>query len=251
MSKPKRISADGPAPHQRFWKQAEVMPMDGDFAVALDGKPVRLPEGSFLKVHSHALADTLAGEWNAAGMDDPKKRFTAGDLPLTRIVGTMIERVAPHRQHSVDTLSHFGMHDLLCYRASPAEPLGQRQVEQWQPWLDWIHHHHHVSLIVTHGLMPVKQPEEALEALKAALSQYSNEELAGLGVAVPALGSLVLGMALAEDKLEAEKAVALATLDEQTQMERWGVDAAQLDRIATIGADVADAARFMDLAREK
>ncbi|WP_291364361.1 ATP12 family chaperone protein [Acetobacter sp. UBA5411] len=251
MSEKKKFSADGPAPRKRFWTQASVEPSDNGFAVLLDGKPVRLPGREVLQVQSRALAEALAAEWQAAGMDDPQKRFAAEDLPLTRIAGTMIERVTPDRQHSVDTLAGYGEHDLLCYRSEASDPLSARQQELWQPWLDWLHKTYDVTLTVTHGLMPVPQPSASLKKLKQVLSERSDAILAALGVCVPALGSLTLGLAVIDGRLDAERAVNIATLDERAQMERWGEDVAHLDRIATMSADVTDAARFVTLAKDK
>lgn len=243
----KKFPSDGPAPRRRFWTQATIEPMDGDFAVLLDGKPVRLPGREVLRVHSHALAEALAAEWQAAGMDDPQKRFAAEDLPLTRIAGAMIERVTPDRQHSVDTLAGYGEHDLLCYRANASDPLSVRQEGLWQPWLDWLCGTYGVSLTVTQGLMPVLQPTASLEKLKQILSGRSDAVLAALGVCVPALGSLTLGLAVIDGRLDTDRAVNIATLDERAQMERWGEDMAHLDRIATMSADVSDAVRFVAL----
>ena len=48
--------------------------------------------------------------------------------------------------------------------------------------------------------------------------------LAALGVAVPAMGSLVLGLALAERRLDAATAHALGALDELFQADLWGED---------------------------
>ncbi|MCH4090789.1 ATP12 family chaperone protein [Acetobacter sp.] len=248
MNDRKKFPADGPAPRRRFWTQAGIEPADNGFAVLLDGKAVRLPGREILQVHSRTLAEAMAAEWQAAGMDDPQKRFAAEDLPLTRIAGTMIERVTPDRQHSVETLAGFGEHDLLCYRAESSDPLSVRQEKLWKPWLDWLRESYGVALIVTHGLMPVPQPPASLEKLKQVLSERSDAVLAALGVCVPALGSLTLGLAVIDGRLDVDQAVALATLDERAQMERWGEDVAHLDRIATMSADVTDAARFVSLA---
>jgi chaperone required for assembly of F1-ATPase len=73
--------------------------------------------------------------------------------------------------------------------------------------------------------------------------------LAALGIAVPALGSLVLGLALAEGWLDAATAHALGALDELYQTEVWGEDAEAAARRAAIAADVALAGRFLQLTR--
>ncbi|MBV1838048.1 ATP12 family chaperone protein [Acetobacter estunensis] len=245
----KRFSADGPAPRQRFWKEAGVQERADGFTITLDGKSVRLPGGNPLCVTARPLAEALAAEWAAAGLDDPKGRFTPADLPLTRIAGTKIERVRPEREHIIATLADYGAHDLLCYRAETEGPLTVRQAEEWQPWLDWLNERHGITLRVTHGMMPIKQPEPALQRLRTLLATRNDADLAALGVAVPALGSLVLGLALADGAITPAQAVAAASVDERVQMERWGEDAAILDRIAAMNEDVMDAARFMELGR--
>ena len=73
--------------------------------------------------------------------------------------------------------------------------------------------------------------------------------LAALGIAVPALGSLVLGLALAEGELDAATAHALGCLDELFQAELWGEDAEAAARRAGIAADIALAERFLRLTR--
>ena len=73
--------------------------------------------------------------------------------------------------------------------------------------------------------MPVAQPPASLAALRDAVAAHGAEELAALGVAVPALGSLVLGLALSAGEVTAERAHRLAVLDETFQEQRWGEDA--------------------------
>ncbi|GBQ97344.1 ATP synthase F1 mitochondrial assembly chaperone ATP12 [Acetobacter nitrogenifigens DSM 23921 = NBRC 105050] len=234
---------------KRFWTEASVTEDMGEFGVALDGRPVRLPGGTPLRVSSRALAEALAEEWSRAGRDDVERRFGPLDLPLTRITGTMIERVAPDRLHSIRTLMEYGKNDALCYWTDEGGALAERQEAELGPWLTWSATRLGADLIKTTGLMPVTQPPEALGRLEATLIATSDADLAGLGVAVPALGSLVLGLALMEGALSVDEAVSLTTLDEQVQMARWGEDSALLDRIATIAADLSDAVRFMTLAR--
>ena len=64
-----------------------------------------------------------------------------------------------------------------------------------------------------------------------------------------ALGSLALGLALADGALTAEGAHKAAILDETFQEEFWGTDAEALARRRRIGDDIAVAARFLELLR--
>jgi chaperone required for assembly of F1-ATPase len=145
-------------------------------------------------------------------------------------------------------LAKYGETDLLCYRAEdPA--LAALQAQAWQPVLDWVAARHGAALRVTTGVMPLAQPAAGLAALRAAVAAHGVEELAALGVAVPALGSLVLALALSDGAVSAARAHALSVLDETFQEQRWGVDPEALARRARAAADVALAERFLALVR--
>ena len=125
-----------------------------------------------------------------------------------------------------------------------------RQAREWQPWLDWAALTYDAPLKVTTGVVRVRHEPQSLRALHRAVAMLDPDTLAGLGVAVPALGSIVLGLALAERRLDAAAAHALASLDELFQAGLWGVDEEAERRRRAIGADIAAAARFMELARQ-
>ncbi|GBQ62344.1 ATP synthase F1 mitochondrial assembly chaperone ATP12 [Ameyamaea chiangmaiensis NBRC 103196] len=222
---------------------------DGMWSVALDGRGVKLPGGTPLRVRSGALADAIAQEWDAAGAT-VGGTFSPLDLPLTRIAGTMIERIAPNRSGAIDLLAAYADADLLSYRAGPLpDPLlAGRQAAAWGPWIDWAREHHALDLPITTGVMPLPRDPARERAARAVLATRGDAALAALGVAVPALGSLVLGLALADGRLDAAEATALATLDDEAQLDVWGDDPEARARLATIARDVTDAARFMALA---
>jgi chaperone required for assembly of F1-ATPase len=196
---------------------------------------------------SAPLAEAIAAEWQAAG-GQKGGEMSMEAVPLTRLLGTAQDRVAADPGAMVAGLAKYGETDLLCYRAEdPA--LAALQAREWQPLLDWTAATHGAVLAVTHGVMPVAQPPGSLDALRAAVATHRTEELAALGVAVPALGSLVLGLALSAGAVTAARAHALSVLDETFQEQRWGEDAQAAARRAHAAADVALAGRFLALVR--
>lgn len=238
-----------PAPagaRKRFWKQATVVSEQEGFAVQLDGRPVRLPERTMLCVPSRALAAALAAEWQGAGLT-VGGYFRPEDLPLTRIAGSMLERIPGARAGVIDSLLAYAGSDLLCYREAGNSRLARRQRELWSPWLDWCQDTFGMELCTTEGVMPITQPDATMKTLRALLESLSDAELAVLGVAVPALGSLYLGLVLVKGQGTPEELVACATLDEREQMAIWGEDTDVTDRIATRLRDVTDAAHFLEL----
>ena len=233
---------------KRFWETATAEPSGHGYQVLLDGRPVRLPGGAPLFLPTAPLAVAVAEEWQRAG------RARGGKMgwdvvPLTRLAGTAQERVAPDQAAVADALAAYGETDLLCYRAERPKELVQRQGHAWQPWLDWAGRRYGANLVPTAGIVHRPQSSAALAALRRALGEHDALALAALGVAVPALGSLVLGLALADEALDAGTAHSLATLDEVFQAEQWGDDPDAARRRSQVGEDVAVAGRLLRLAR--
>ena len=170
-------------------------------------------------------------------------------LPMTRLAATLQERVSPDRAAMVAGLLGYVHGELLCYRATQPAELRARQQAEWQPWLDWCGFRHGIHLRTTDGVMPVSQPEDAARAMAGVLASQADAVLAGLGVLVPVLGSLVLALALAEDALSPPDAIRLALLDELDQLSRWGADREAEARHRMLGQEVEEAARFIALSR--
>ena len=231
---------------KRFWDRATLDRGPEGYSVLLDGRPVRLPGGAPFTVVSERLAEAVAAEWDAAG-GAKGGEMSFNDVPLTRLAGTAQERIAPDPAPVAEALARYAETDLLCYFADDPR-LAAIQAEEWQPLLDWAARRHDALLRVTVGLMPVAQGPDALAALRRAVSALGALDLAALGVLVPAFGSLVLGLAVVDGRLEAAEALRLATLDETFQERFWGTDAEAAARRARVAADVEQAARLLALA---
>ena len=232
---------------KRFWDVAAVV-RDGDaYAVQLDGRPMRIPGGAPLVLTGHALAAAIAAEWQAAG-GAKDGTLSMDEVPLTRLAGTAQDRIAPDPAPVARELARYAESDLLCYRAVHPEPLVVREAKAWQPWLDWLERTHGARLEPTEGIGHRKQDPAALERVGAVMAAQSPSTLAGLGIIIPALGSAVLGLALAGGALDAARAHELATLDEMFEVEAWGEDTDGKARRDAVAADIAGAERFIRLA---
>ena len=234
------------SPVKRFWDQATLTEREGGWAVMLDGKPMRIPGGSPLLLPGRALAEAVAAEWQAAG-GAKGGTLTMDAVPLTRLAGTAQDRIAPDPGPVAAELARYAETDLLCYRATHPEPLVVRQARAWQPWLDWLERTHGARLEPTEGILHRKQDTAALARVAGVMAGQTPMTLAALGIAVPALGSTVLGLALAEGALDAAEAHRLAALDEMFTVEGWGEDADAKARRDAVAADIALAERFMRL----
>jgi chaperone required for assembly of F1-ATPase len=233
---------------RRLWRAARAMPSVGGFAVFLDDRPLRLPGGGRLTTATLSLGEAIAREWESRPLGET---IAPEDIPLTRLAATAQERIAPDPGPTAASVAAYGRTDLLCYRAAAPEALVRRQDAAWQPWLEWAARELDAPLKVTKGVMPLAQDPAALASLGRAVAAASVPHLAALGVAVPTLGSLVLGLALVRGRLTPAEAAAAAFLDESFQAELWGADKEAAERREAAGAEIALAARFVALAEER
>ncbi|MGA7675325.1 MAG: ATP12 family protein [Rhizomicrobium sp.] len=227
---------------RRFYKEVAV----GDgFSVLLDGKPVKTPARAALALPTRALAEAVAEEWRGQG-----DKIDPATMPLTKLANTAIDRVTGREDDLIDSIAAYA-NDLLCYRAEAPADLVARQNESWDPLLDWAAERTGARLIARVGITHIVQPEESVAALRRAVAQYESFVLPALHLAATVCGSLVLVLALADGRLEAEEAFALSQLDERYQAEKWGADGEAEKRARALAAELDAAARFMELARAR
>jgi chaperone required for assembly of F1-ATPase len=225
----------------------DVRSADDGFGLYGDDRLLRTPAGRDLVVPTRALAGVIAGEFRAQATAKVPN-FTA--MPHLRLAATAIDQVGRMREETVDAVAAFGETELLCYRAEHPGDLVERQHGAWQPLLDWAAARFDAALCNTAGVMPRPQSPAALQALRAAVALYDDHMLAGLAFAVQTSGSLVIGLAMAEERLDAAMAFELAELDESYQIEQWGEDAEAAQRRATRRKDLEQASAFMALVRK-
>ncbi len=218
---------------RRFYRAAAAEATGDGWCLLLDGRPVRTPKGARLAVSSETVARALAAEWERQGaLIEPRS------MPLTRLVGSALDDAGPDRRRFVDRVAAYAETDLLCYRAEMPPDLVHRQREGWDPLLEWAAERYGARLRVRTGLMPYSQDPDALALLRGQVERFDAVGLSAMNVAVPALGSLVLALAIVEGRLGGEEAFELSQLDESFQMERWGEDDEALARRARLHDEV-------------
>jgi chaperone required for assembly of F1-ATPase len=229
---------------KRFYKNAAPVQKSGGHGIALDGKPVKTPGKRDLIVPSGALAAAMAEEWNRQ-----QGEVRPATMPLTRLAATTVDRVATQREAIVQETANYAGTDLVCYRAARPPALAARQQTVWQPLIDWAVSRYDAPLAVTTGVLPKRQSAVSLRAFVAAVAKHDDFALTALHVATAACGSLVIGLALIERRLDSQEAFAASQLDESFQIEGWGEDAEQAERRRALAADVEAAAQFISLLR--
>ena len=218
-----------------------VEPAAGGFAVTANARAVKTPAGRALVVPREALAKATAAELGAHGIE------ASSAARLRRMAVAAIDRDADGAADAVAGVAAYAKADLLCYRAEASSELAGRQAGAWQPLLDWAAETFGARLLVTAGVVPLDQDGRALAKMHGAVAALDRWRLAAVAAASVATGSLILGLALAEGRLDVGEAWRLSRLDYDYQAERWGADDEAQAAAAVVRADLAAAARFLHL----
>lgn len=212
---------------KRFWKKASVAQEEGGWVVLLDGRAPKTPGHDRFVLPTEAAAQMVADEWGAQG-----EFIEPGTMPATRIAATAIDRVSQTREPVADEIAAYVGSDLLCYLAEHPTPLVEEQARRWAPWRDWAASELAVVVQPTQGIIHVAQPPESIARVRALGLELDDFALTGLAMAVPLLGSAILGLALHRRALSGEEAFEISRIDEAFQERQWGVDEEAQERTA-------------------
>lgn len=203
---------------KRFYKEAGMVEGEDGFAIVLDGKQVRTPSGRPLVAPDRAIAEAIVAEWNAqAETIDPLS------MPLTRFANSVVEAVVDRVDAVADDVAKYLGSDLLFYRAAQPEALVAREAALWDPVLFWAADHLGAHFILAEGIVHAAQPDQAIQAARAAFPA-DPWSVAALHVVTTLTGSALLALALAHGALDQDQVWAAAHVDEDWNSEKWGID---------------------------
>ncbi|SHN85015.1 ATP12 family chaperone protein [Bradyrhizobium erythrophlei] len=216
---------------KRFYASAGTGEAEGGYIVTLDGKPIKTPSGRTVVVPSRSLAEMIAVEWNAQG-----EFIEPLTMPLTRFANSVVQGVTDNVTAVSDDVAKYFGSDLLFYRAGHPEGLVAREAEHWDPVLFWAAETLGAHFILAEGVMHVRQPDEAIAAVRGALPD-DPWAIAAVHVLTTLTGSALLALAMFHGVIDPEKAWAAAHVDEDWNAEKWGVDEEMAARKAAKSVD--------------
>ena len=227
---------------KRFWNEVVVIPDDGGWGIALDGRPVRTPQRAPLAVSSPTLAEAIAAEWRGVG-----ETIDPAAMPMTGLTNAAIDLAAPDLAAFAVPVAAYAESDLFCYRDARDAVLQAEQAAAWNPLLGWAEERYDVEFALAQGVLPVAQPEATVAALQDAVFAQDQWRTTALTPLVTIGGSLVAGLALVEGAYDADALWEAVSLDELYQERRWGADSEAQKARAAKQRDWDNAARFLSL----
>ena len=205
---------------KRFYDDVSLIEVGGGWQVMLDERALRTQgQRQPQIVPTRAAAELLAGEWRAQGEEIDPKSFVHRDL-----ADFAIDMVRTDRDAAIAKLLDFAGTDTLCYRADPDEPLYQRQQEVWEPLVAACEARHGVRMERVSGIVHRAQSGETIAALRRRLEGEDDFTLAALLTLASLAASLVVPLAVLDDRADPVALFAAANAEEDWQAELWGWD---------------------------
>ena len=212
---------------KRFWGGTTTIEIDGGFGVALDGRPVKTPKGNLLVLPGVALAQLVEAEWARVG-----DYVDYEAMPLTRLSFASVDRMGEVLDDTLAEVTRYSETDLLCYPAEYPAALQAREGATWTPILTWADAVLDLQFHQSQSIIHQPQPKETLRRIQSLIANATPYEQAGIMLAIPLLGSVVLALALWRGHLSGEAAFHASRIGEDFQSETWGRDEEAAKRAA-------------------
>ncbi|KFC62869.1 ATP12 ATPase [Devosia sp. LC5] len=205
---------------KRFYKDVGVAPVDGGFAVTLDGRQVHTPGKKIpVVVPAAAIATTMAEEWAAQA-----EFINPATMPMVRLINSAVESgnetIPAFRQEIVK----FAASDLMLYRADAPQELVSEQELVWDNALVKLARHFGVRFQPTIGIIHQAQPQASLDRLAETLDGENLFVLTALVNITGLTGSGLLAIGLWHRLFSADEVWQAAHVDEDYQIGLWGQD---------------------------
>jgi chaperone required for assembly of F1-ATPase len=203
---------------KRFYTSASVAETEGGFSITLDGKPIKTPSGKVVVAPRREIAKAIAAEWQAQGETiDPLS------MPLTRFANSVVEAVTDRADVVTEDVAKYLGTDMLFYRAGHPQALVAREAAHWDPIVFWAAEALGAHFMLSEGILHVRQPDAAIAAARAAFPK-NPWSIAALHVVTTLTGSALLALALTYGVRDPEAIWAAAHVDEDWNIEKWGID---------------------------
>lgn len=187
-----------------------------EFSVKLDGRELLTPAERALRVPSKALAMIIAAEW-----EKQAKRVLPHSMPMMTMCTTVLDEVPGKRAVIVANLLSFLRSDTACIRHPDAE-IAALQERDLTPLVHWFQREFNVPLVINRNFAAQDQPDDTITVLQWQLFKLDDWTLAALETMTQTCKSLVLALAVARGRLDAEDAIKLSYTEENYNRQRWG-----------------------------
>lgn len=215
---------------KRFWKTVTLQEPDAadakvgapvGYKICLDGRPIRGPAGGEIVVPPtrKLLAACIAQEWS-----DQDSNLKPHTLPLTSLTARALEGCSdPLERASIEAdLLRYLENETVCFQEDQPDALVKLQHQHWDPLLAHINHKFNLDIKPFTGLLGNDHDPRTLDTFRTLLSQLDSFNLAAFERSVLITKSFLISVALVSGQYGVEAAAQAASVEVQSQINRWG-----------------------------
>ncbi|CAM9550967.1 unnamed protein product [Phaeothamnion confervicola] len=212
---------------RRFYREVSVReaPSEpGIWQILLDKHVLRTPARRPLHFDTPELAVAVAAEWDAqtsaAGIEP-------STMPLMTLSATTIDQTAEDPAFVVDNCMRYLATDTICFLAADEERiLLERQRARWGPLHDWLRQDVGLPLATSQGKGLLQRPEHpaaAAERCREVLEAMDPWALTAVQSVTMECKSVGIALALALRQIDVDEAFEAARIEEEFNIEVWGL----------------------------
>ena len=208
-----------------------VQSKKGKYLLTINNKSLKTPDGNTIELPSMKLAKIL--------LKDYESSFKSKPLNIVRpikITNTAIDKIKPNNIFYINEITDNLNNDMICYFANSPVELVDLQNKDWLPLINYMKSSYNIELIYTSKLFSINQKPDSLLKLKNILNEINIFKLSAIYTLSQITKSIIISLALVNNKISAKKAFENSNLEELYQISKWGKDEEAFDRLNTIKA---------------
>ena len=213
----------------------------GKYLLNINNKSLKTPDGNIIELPSIKLAKIL--------LKDYESSFKSKPLNIVRpikITNTAIDKIKPNNIFYINEITDNLNNDMICYFANSPVELVDLQNKDWLPLINYMKSSYNIELIYTSKLFSINQKPDSLLKLKNILNEINIFKLSAIYTLSQITKSIIISLALVNNKISAKKAFENSNLEELYQISKWGKDEEGFDRLNTIKVDIRNIKKYYD-----
>ena len=213
----------------------------GKYLLNINNKSLKTPDGNIIELPSIKLAKIL--------LKDYEFSFKSKPLNIVRpikITNTAIDKIKPNNIFYINEITNNLNNDMICYFANSPIELVDLQNKEWFPLINYMESSYNIELIYTSKLFSINQKPDSLLKLKNILNEINIFKLSAIYTLSQITKSIIISLALVNNKISAKKAFENSNLEELYQISKWGKDEEAFDRLNTIKVDIRNIKKYYD-----
>ncbi|MAU29076.1 MAG: hypothetical protein CMJ07_07830 [Pelagibacterales bacterium] len=214
---------------------------NGKFCIKVNNKLLKTPKENLVELPNFSLAKIL--------LQDYKSKIKSKDVNIVsaiKITNTAIDKIKPQNSYYIDEITNNLNNDVLCYFSSSPEELVNIQNKEWLPLIHYMKSSYDIDLTYTSNLFAINQKTESLSKLKNILKEENIFRLSAFYTLSQITKSIIIPLALVNNKISAKKAFENSNLEELYQISKWGKDEEAFNRLNTIKVDIRNIKKYYD-----